>query len=410
MDMFIARQPIFDRDSKVYGYELLCRTGLKDYFDHSDPDHASSMVIADSLFLPRIEAISRGRLAFLPVTRDVLVQGWIGILPPEFTVAEIVEAVEPDDEVLKACRALKDRGYKLALDDFTSDSHWAPWVDLADILKVDVLSPTAPDLAALARCFLNRPQVLLAEKVETQETHRQAHDLGYGLFQGYFFARPTRVPSRDIAGARVHYLQLLREIHKPGLDFPSIEAIVEREVGLSYKLLRYLNSAFFGWRGTVASIRHALMLLGEREIRIWASIVVMSSMVSEKPDELVAQALLRGRFCELLAPAAGFADRSSDLFLLGTFSLIDAMLDFPLDAILREIPIAEDVKATLLGEPGPMRDVLEVVVAYDACNWEVVSAHASSLGLNESVIPEQYLAALHWCDQGFDLSADAHAA
>ena len=410
MDTFIARQPIFDRQLGVYGYELLFRSGLKDYFDHADPDQASSRVIADSLFLPHLDALSRGRLVFIPVTREGLVQKWIGILRPESTVIQIVAAVEPDDEVLEACRAFRSRGYRLALDDFTRGSRWEPWVDLVDILKVDVLCSTLRDRAALAQCFRGRPQVLLAEKVETQESYRETHGQGYGLFQGYFFARPSAVPGRDIAGARVHYLQLLREIHKAGLDFAAIAEIVEREVGLSYKLLRYLNSAFFGWRGPVSSIRHALMLLGEREIKTWASVVVMASMAADKPDELVTQALLRGRLCEQLAPAVGLADQSSDLFLLGAFSLIDAMLDFPLESILAQIPIAEDVKAALLGEPGQLRDVLEVVLAYDACNLQVMSEHASKLGLDESILPGQYLEALRWCDEEGDLNAGVHAA
>ncbi|HVP14264.1 MAG TPA: HDOD domain-containing protein, partial [Terriglobales bacterium] len=243
-----------------------------------------------------------------------------------------------------------------------------------------------------------RGPALLAEKIESQKVYREMRGLGYGMFQGFFFARPTIVPGRDIPASQLHRVELLREIHKSGLDFYAIADIIEREVGLSYKLLRYLNAAFFAWRGPVASIPHALMLLGEREIRTWATIVVMASMPTDKPDELVNQALVRGRLCELLAEPAGFRDRAPDLFLLGAFSLIDALLDYPLDAVLDQIPIAPDVKAALLGDAGPLRDVLELATAYGDFDWVRVSAAASRLSLDEGIVPDLYVEALEWCD------------
>jgi c-di-GMP-related signal transduction protein len=410
VDTFIARQPIFDRQLVVHAYELLFRSGLRDYFDHPDLDQASSKVISDSLFLPGLDAMTGGRPAFINVTRELLVQDWVSVLPAASTVLEILETVPPDGEVVDACRRLRGQGYRLALDDFRLGSPWESVLDAVDIVKVDAVVSGSKERATLARRLRSTKVTLLAEKVESQEVYRETHGLGYGLFQGYFFARPTTVPGRDIPASRLHYVQLLREIHKPGLDFPAIEAIVEHEVALSYKLLRYLNAAFFGWRGPVESILHALMLLGEREIKKWASVIVMAGMASEKPDELVVQALLRGRHCELLAPAAGLQSRAQDLFLMGAFSLIDAMLDHPLEQILKEIPIAEDVKATLLGEPGPLRDVFELVVGYSACDWPVVANRASRLGLAEDAIPGYYLEALQWCDESFDSGEGARAA
>jgi EAL and modified HD-GYP domain-containing signal transduction protein len=410
MDTFIARQPIFDREMRVCAYELLFRSGPVDYFDSPDPDVATSKVIVDTLVLPGLRVLTGGRPAYINVTREVLLQDWVSVLPASSTVVEILEAVVPDSEVVEACRRLKGKGYKLALDDFSVGSLWEPLADLVDIVKVDATVSGAADRAWLARRFRRGSPVLLAEKVEAQDVYLETRRLGYRFFQGYFFARPTTVHGQDIPSSQLHHLQLLREIHKPGLDFAAVEAIIEHEVGLAYKLLRYLNAAFFGWRGSVESIRHALMLLGEREIKTWASVVVMASMASDKPDELVAQAVLRGRHCELLAPAAGLESRSQDLFLMGAFSLIDAMLDYPLAEILREIPLAGDVKAALLGEPGPLRDLFQVVVAYAACNWPVVSERAARLGLDEAVVSACYLEALRRCDESLECGESARAA
>jgi EAL and modified HD-GYP domain-containing signal transduction protein len=410
MDAFIARQPIFDRRLGVYAYELLFRSGFKDFFDHPDPDQATSKVIADSLLLPGLDSMTGGRPAFINVTRELLVGGGISLMPASTTVVEILETVEPDREVLEACRMLKGKGYLLALDDFACGSPWEPWLELADIVKVDVIASGPAARATLARRFKHAGPRLLAEKVETQAIHLETSGLGYQFFQGFFFERPTTLSARDIPTSKLHEVQLLREIHRSGLDFPALEGIIEHEVGLSYKLLRYINAAFFGWRGSVDSIRHALMLLGEREIRNWASVVVMAGMASDKPDELVTQALMRGRHCELLAPAAGLESRAHDLFLMGTFSLIDAILDCPLASVLREIPIAPDIKDALLGEPGPLRDLFTVVVAYAGGDWALVSERAKRLGLDEAAIPVCYIEALRWCDESLERTEGNRAA
>jgi c-di-GMP-related signal transduction protein len=398
MDAFIARQPILDRKLKVYAYELLFRSGLVDFFDHPDPDQASSKVIADSLLLPGLDQLTHGLPAFINVTRELLVGDGICLLPAAHTAVEVLENVQPDDEVLEACRRLKSKGYTLALDDYVSGSPWEPHLEIADIVKVDVLSTTTEERAELAKRFRRGGPRLLAEKVETQAMHEETRGLGYQYFQGFFFARPTTLTARDIPMSQLHHVQLLREIHRADLDFDALEEIIEHEVGLSYKLLRYINAAFFGWNGSVESIRHALMLLGEREIKNWATVVVMAGMASDKPDELVTQALIRGRHCERLAAYADLESRSADLFLMGAFSLIDAMLDVPLARVLREIPIASDVKDALLGEPGQLRDVFTVVVAYATGDWALVAERASRLGLEEGAIAASYVEALGWVD------------
>jgi len=399
MDAFIARQPVFDAKLEVQAYELLFRSGLVNACTHHDLDQASSKVIADSLFLPGLEALTCGRTAFVNITRDLLIREDVNLLPPATTVLEIIESVEADDEVLAACRRLKERGYRLAIDDYRPDAQHRRLLDVADIVKVDVLVTGPAERVALARQLRPRGIVMLAEKVESEDVFRQTREAGYQLFQGYFFARPTIVKGRDIPGSKLSFLRILGEIHKPDLDLGALGAIVEREVALSYKLLRYINSAFFGWNGDVNSINHALLLLGEREIKRWASVIALAGMSSDKPGELQAHALMRGRFCELLAPGARLADRSSDLFLMGLFSLMDAMLDHPLDKVLDGLPLAQDVKDSMLGEAGPLRDVFDVVLAYSQGDWEALSGPVKRLGLAEHDLPEIYVEALRWSGQ-----------
>ena len=197
--------------------------------------------------------------------------------------------------------------------------------------------------------FQPRGIKLLAEKVETKEEFDQAAEMGYTCFQGYFFSKPVIISGKDIPGFKLTYLQMLQEINSPEMDFRKIEDLIKREVSVSYKLLRYINSAFFGLRRKVESIRQALALLGERNIKKWISLIALSSMGEDKPMELAASSLIRAQFCESLAPKMGMRDREHDLFLMGLFSMIDAIIDRPMAEILDELSISEDIKVALSG-------------------------------------------------------------
>jgi EAL and modified HD-GYP domain-containing signal transduction protein len=410
MDAFIARQPILDRNLTVRGYELLFRSGLQNLFEDTDPELATSKVISGSLLLPTLDTVSGGKTVFINLTRELLVQEVASLLPARTTVLELLETITPDPEVLRACRRLKGMGYRIALDDYRADPALDPLVDLADIVKVDLLATPPAEIASIAGSLPGRGILLVAEKVETQEAFQEMQSLGYHLFQGYFFARPTIVSGRDIPASTASCLQLLQEIHKPDMDFRQIRDTVEHEVALSYKLLRYINSAFFGRRGSVSSIQHALLLLGESETRRWATVVALAGLSDEEPGELLSMALLRGRLCELLAPAAHLPTRASDVFLVGLFSLIDAILQYPLEKILHEIPIASDAKAALLGEPGPIRDMLDLATAYSTADWDSVAAAAARLGIREEWLPAFYEAAIEWSQQGLQGARTARAA
>lgn len=403
MDTFIARQPIFDRQERLYAYELLFRSGLDNIFTHPDPDQASAKVMADSLLLLGLKAIIGGKRAFINVTRHVLVNEYAALFPKATTVVEILETVEEDPEVILACRSLKKAGYLIALDDFSPQRPATALTALADIIKVDFLTMGLPEQRAMVRRFAPAGIRLLAEKVETYAVFREAMEMEYTYFQGYFFAKPAILRAKGIPEFKLNYLRMLGEILRPEVDFKRLEAIIRQDVTLSYKLLRYINSAFFGLRSTVHSILDALLLVGEREIKKWVALISMASMSKDKPEELVVEAAVRARFCETLAPLAGLAHRAADLFLIGLFSLIDAILDQPLPVALQEIPLADDVRSALLEKEGSLGGLYECALAYMGGDWQKLSGQAARLGIDEAKTPQLYRAALEWAERSFAL-------
>lgn len=401
METFIARQPIFNLKQEVYAYELLFRSGMDNFFDGKNPDQASSKVIGDSVLLHGLDVLTAGKKAFYNVTRQTLTEGYCAMLPKEQAVIEILENIEPDAETLEACRKLKKSGYLIALDDFVYEEKFEPFLEIADIIKVDFLLSNKEAQRKMAEMCIPKGIKMLAEKVETWEVYQEAKEMGYCYFQGYYFSKPTILSTKDIPGFKLHYLQILQEIQKPELSYQGLENIIKQEMSLSYKLLRYINSAFFGWQVTVSSINHALVLLGEIEVKKWTSLMALSNMAEGKTDELVVQAIIRAKFCESLAPKVGMAARAQDLFLMGMFSLIDGIMDRPLEEVLEKIPIESDIKAALLGEEGPLRDIYQLILAYEKGEWEAIPALHEKLRLDEDGIAEFYLQAVDWANQSF---------
>ncbi len=396
MQVYMARQPIFDRRQRVVAYELLFRSGLENVFSATDGDLATSRVISDSFLVFDTQATTRGKRAFINFTREFLLGPYAGFLPKEWLAIEILETVDPDAEVVAACQALQRAGYFLVLDDFVYHPRFEPLLQLAKVIKIDVLAVPPAELPQLVRRLAPYPAKLLAEKVETQEDFDRALKMGFSFFQGYFFSRPVVVSGRDVPGFKLTYLRMIQEINKPDLSFAKVEAIIKQDVSLSYKLLRYINSVGFGLLGEVKSIRQALTLLGEVNVQKWASLVALTHLGQDKPDELLVASLVRAKFCESLAPLAGLGERASHLFMMGLFSLIDALLDQPLAKILGQMPLDRDVKAALSGQPGRMGLVYKLSAAYERGDWEACSQALAGLDLAEESLPPLYLDALQW--------------
>jgi EAL and modified HD-GYP domain-containing signal transduction protein len=396
MNTFVARQPIFDMNQKAYGYELLFRSGLDNVFRHTDPDQATSKVITDSFFLLNIDSLTGGKRAFINITRDILLEEFLYLIPKERIVVGILENVAPDGEVVAACEKLKRAGYLLAMDDFVYDDRYRPLIELTDFIKVDFLTTEKGVRSGLVQEFGPSGVRFLAEKVETLEMLEEARKAGYTYCQGYFFSKPKIFSGKDIPGFKLHYLSVLQEIHRPELDFGRLSEIIRREVSLAFKLLRYINSAFFGLRNKISSLKQALLLLGEKEIRKWITLVTLATLGEDKPEEVVTQSILRAKFCESLAPFTGLFHRSEDLFLMGMFSMIDAILDRPLSEILLEIPITEDIKKALLGEENRLGEVYRYALSYEKGEWNKLSEQGLRLGIDEGRVTRLYVNAVEW--------------
>ncbi|HKH98904.1 MAG TPA: HDOD domain-containing protein [Candidatus Sulfotelmatobacter sp.] len=316
------------------------------------------------------------------------------LLPSASTVVEILEDVPPDPDVMVACRNLKEEGYLIALDDYVADDKREPLAEIADILKVEMPATTEQQRAALVKRYGPWRCRLLAEKVESHAQFIQTRDQGFVYFQGYFFRRPEMLNTRDMPANRLHYMRMLQEVSRPDLDVPQLEKLVKSEASVCYRLLRYLNSPVFGFKNEIHSIRHALSILGERELRRWVRLVAAVGAGQDKTSDLLLSALVRGRFGELLAPRVRHGE--SDLFLLGLLSLIDAMLEMPMADLLARIPLDRETKAVLLGQPSVLRPVYQLMLAHESGEWEAAGQLSASLHLKSEDVAGYYWQAQQW--------------
>jgi len=318
----------------------------------------------------------------------------VTLLPSASTVVEILEDVPPDPDVMVACRNLKEEGYLIALDDYVADDKREPLAEIADILKVEMPATTEQQRAALVKRYGPWRCRLLAEKVESHAQFIQTRDQGFVYFQGYFFRRPEMLNTRDMPANRLHYMRMLQEVSRPDLDVPQLEKLVKSEASVCYRLLRYLNSPVFGFKNEIHSIRHALSILGERELRRWVRLVAAVGAGQDKTSDLLLSALVRGRFGELLAPRVRHGE--SDLFLLGLLSLIDAMLEMPMADLLARIPLDRETKAVLLGQPSVLRPVYQLMLAHESGEWEAAGQLSASLHLKSEDVAGYYWQAQQW--------------
>lgn len=390
---FVARQPILTREEQVFGYELLFRDGVENYFCATDMEAAARSTLDSSLLLG-LDVLCDGRRAFVNCTREVLVKDFLMLLPSSQAVAEILETVEPDDQVLAACQRLKESGYMIALDDFAYEDPRERLTDFADIIKVDVRRTTPEQRATMVKKYGPWRCRMLAEKVETRQEFLETRNAGFLYFQGFFFRRPEVVSTKEIPVNQMNYLRMLQAVSKPELDHKEIESVVKSEASLCYRLLRYMNSAAFSFSSEIHSVRHALSLLGEREVRRWVRLIAMIGAGKDKSSELVVSALVRARFCELLGPKVPHGE--SDLFLMGLLSVMDALLELPMEKIVERIPLDRETKAVLSGGASQLRPLYQLMLARESGEWEQARELEKQLHLNESDVAQSWWQSLEW--------------
>jgi len=393
---FVARQPILSADEKVFGYELLFRDGVENFFRSSDADAASRSALNTSLLIG-LDVLCDGRQAFVNCTRDVLLNDYVTLFPSSQTVVEVLETVPADDQVVEACRRLKESGYTIALDDFGVNDPRESLTDLADIIKVDLRATPAADAAAMVKRYGPGRCRMLAEKVETPEEFNSTRKDGFLYFQGYFFRRPEILTAHEIPANQLNYLRMLTAVSQPELDVREIENLVKGEASLCYRLLCYLNSAIFGFAAEIQTVRHALAILGEREVRRWIRLVATLAAGQGKSSDLVLAALVRARFCELLSPKVQRSD--SDLFLMGMLSLMDTILEIPMRQVLDKVPIDQESKAVLMGGASPLQPFYQLMLAQESGDWKAANTLTLQLHLSEADVADAYWEAMQWARQ-----------
>jgi c-di-GMP-related signal transduction protein len=393
---YVARQPIIGANRHVFGYELLFRSGIENYFQCKDQEHASNSVI-DLSSLYGFNILCNNSLGFINCTRETLLGENIYLLPPERVVVEVLESVTPDAEVRLACCRLKNAGYRIALDDVILDDPRECLEDLADFIKIDGLLVSHEKAASIAARFRGHRCRVLAEKVETWQDFALMRDAGCTLFQGYFFRKPEMIRIRRVLENQRAYQRLLIAVTRPSLDWKEIEDALKMDATLCYRLLRYLNSAAFGFQNEIRSLRQALIILGEEALIRWCRLTILLEMSKSRPSDLALAALTRARFSELLGCRVNRG--TTDLFLLGLLSLMDSILEIPIGMVVQNLILENDIRAALLGETSRFGVIYELIQAADAGAWELVSNLCKVMQLDENFVADCYWSSMQWAHE-----------
>lgn len=392
MDAYVGRQPIYDADLNVFGYELLFRNFGDDEAKFVDGDSATSRVILNTFMEIGLEHLVGNGLAFINLTRNFVVAQHPLPLPRDNVVLEILEDIVIDDEIINAVRHLKDSGYVVALDDIVDPVKAAPLLDMADLVKMDIMGMAPDDLERHVEYLKQYDLKLLAEKVEVQEEFDHCKQLGFDYFQGYFLSKPNVVQGRQIAAARINILNLLAKLQSPDVEFEDLEEVVRQDVSLSYKLLRLTNSALYSKPTDIKTIGQALTYLGLRQVQSWVSLLLLSN-IDDKPSSLMKIAMTRAKMCEILAQAMN-KKITGPGFTVGLFSAMDAIFDRPLEDILEPLPLAQEIKEALLNHEGRLGQILRCALIYERGDWDELE----QLDLDPDLIRNAYLDALKWVD------------
>ena len=385
---FVSRQPVLDLEGRVFGYELLYRDG-----DAAPQDGTDARGLTDVVLDMGLDTLAEGKPAFLNFTRELLVNKAGTLLPPKKAVVQLRRGLEVDAEVVAACEELHKAGHRLAID-FGADPEAERLLPLMAFIRIDVRSMSMEAASALVKRFAAVKIRAIAEKVETAEAYASAKAIGFTLFQGFYFCKPTTQKASALPGRKLAYMQLLTALRQPDVGVRQIEELVKHDVSLSYRVLKCVNSAAYGLRSEVTSIKQALIMIGVEPIRRWVSVWSVAGLNDGGPSEIVTVSLLRARCCELLGEQMRSGEQ--ELFLLGLCSLLDAILDRPLADAIADLPLSGPVRAALLGEQNVCRDVLDTVVAYEAGNWDEATEKAKALGLKEEAPAAVYRDALTW--------------
>ncbi len=364
--VFLARQPILDRDQLVEGYELVYPRGDAELTLVDDEALATARVAINALSEIGLEHLVGQSRAWIGVTPEFLSMDLVRNLPPARVVLELYRAPLLDQTMLDLLHELREAGYLLALADFADAPEDQPLLSMVDIVKLDMHKLGPRELARQAFKLSPYGLTLVAGKIESYEDFRLAKAAGADLFQGYFFCRPHLIGTRAILPSRLALMRLASALQDPTIELTDLERVIAGDVGLSYRLLKYINSAYFGLRGRISSIKQAVALLGIEPLRRWATLSIFADL-SDKPRELYVTALIRANFCQRAGQAQD--GRPAELFTLGLFSVLDALNDTTMYTALQDLPLTPSMRDALIEHSGPGR-LLECVMAIEQGNFE----------------------------------------
>lgn len=406
-DVFLGRQPILDRDQRIVAYELLFRSANTASASVSDDMRATASVIHHAFSEMGVQTVLGTQPGFINVSADMLLSDLVELLPREQVVLELLETIVVTEAVVERCRALKLMGFALALDDFVYDDTYLPLLALVDIVKVDLLLHTQDELRAAVGQLKQWPVKLLAEKVDSAEQAAYCQALGFDLFQGYYFARPSVLSARRADPAQVALTRLLGLVLRDA-DTQQIEQVFKQHPCLTYSLMRLVNSVASGVRHSIASVSQAIMVLGRKQLQRWLQLLLFTLQAGEPyPSPLLLLAATRGRMMELLAgQQRRGADYCDEAFMAGILSLIDSLIDRPLADIVGELGLSERLAAALLrreGEMGALLQLVESVEHHDLSRTLSLLAQCGGLSLPDLTMAE--IEAMCWANQVAEATA-----
>ena len=398
MEVYVGRQPIFDRHSNVFGYELLYRRSMNNFYEGVDGNQATRDLIYNAFFAMQIDDLTEGKVGFINFT-DAMVRDLVPeILPKEQLVIEILENSIVDQDLIQACKSLKEKGYILALDDFVLNPSFEPLLELVDIIKIEFPNVSLETQRNLIKKHKHKIR-FLAERLETREEYNVALQMGYDYFQGFFFSKPVIYKQNDIGVLNTSILNIIHQLRTLDPDYDRIAQAVELDVGLSYKVIRLSNTISFGARYSIRSVRQALVRIGILELRRWFNVLLLKDLQQVENHELIKQSLVRAHLMENLAQYCEAKEQSLDYLLTGMFSSIDVLLSKPMEEVLMGMPLVDTVKAALLGEENDLKHVLDFVKRYEAMdiNPETFDFPLEKIDLES--FNGFYIEALRWIKQ-----------
>jgi EAL and modified HD-GYP domain-containing signal transduction protein len=394
--VFVARQGVFDQTRRIVGYELL--TSAPKGESPQAADRSAARIISDAVVAVGLDELSGSRRAFVPVSRRLLLEGLPAVLPPSRMVLQLAAGIEADRDVLAACDTLRDAGFTIAIDDFVLTPWTAPLVPYASFVKMNVADIDGEVRTRLLTDQAAGGPALIVKDTDSTAVFEAMVAVGCRYFQGDFLGKPVVTSGRTVHAHQLTYLRLLQALNNPNRSLDDLEDLVKHDAALCFRILRTVNSAGFGLRGTVTSIREALLMLGRDTVRRWASLWGLAGLNERAHTELVLIATVRARFCEVIAETMQNDEIGPQAFLAGLCSLLDAILERPMADVLAGLPVSSELKGALLGTDadGPLRKLLECAAAYERGHWQRAIDAAAPLGIDHARLPRAYEDALRW--------------